>query len=187
MSNKDYNAMYEEKLNKLKQSVLGSSINDQLEMKAISNRKIEKITDAMSKVVGKKVWEDFSFRTGKIFGILRFIAQNPQHRQQLLEATGLTQDYVDIYYKVCGNLPYVNTTDNSINPGRHMDVKATREFIKIVAAQFELLVEDDDLSDITEERWTRIYNSALERATETVSFNEKNNPDMADNPQTYDE
>ena len=44
MSNKDYNAMYEEKLKKLKESVLGSSINDQLEMKAISNRKIEKIT-----------------------------------------------------------------------------------------------------------------------------------------------
>ena len=58
MSNKDYNAMYEEKLNKLKQSVLGSSINDQLEMKAISNRKIEKITAAFKNTSGSGLeWE----------------------------------------------------------------------------------------------------------------------------------
>ena len=184
MSNKDYNTMYEEKLKKLKQSVLGSSINDQLEMKAISNRKIEKITDAMSKVVGKKVWEDFNFRTGKILGILRFIAQNPQHRQQLLEVTGLTQDYVDIYFKVCGNLPYLNTTDNTLNTGRPMDVKATKDFVKIVAAKFDLLVEDDDVSDITEERWQRLYNNTLERITKTIEHNEQHGDSV---PQQYDE
>ena len=184
MSNKDYNAMYEEKLNKLKQSVLGSFINDQLEMRAISNRKIEKITDAMSKVVGKKVWEDFNFRTGKILGILRFIAQNPQHRQQLLEVTGLTQDYVDIYFKVCGNLPYLNTTDNTLNLGRPMDVEATKDFVKIVAAKFDLLIEDDDVSDITEERWQRLYANALERVTKTAEHNEQHGDSV---PQQYDE
>lgn len=184
MSNKDYNAMYQDKLKKLKESVLGSSINDQLELKAISNRKIEQITDAMKEVVGKKVWEDFNFRTGKILGILRFIAQNPIHRQQLLEVTGLTQDYVDIYFKVCGNLPYLNTTDNTLNPGRHMDVEATKEFIKIVAAKFDLLVEDDDVSDITEERWQRLYNNALERITKTIEHNEQHGDSV---PQQYDE
>ena len=181
---KDYNVMYEEKLRKLKESVLGSTINDQLEMKAISNRKIEKITDAMSKVVGKKVWEDFNFRTGKILGILRFIAQNPIHRQELLEVTGLTQDYVDIYFKVCGNLPYLNTTDNTLNPGRPMDVEATKEFIKIVAAKFDLLVEDDDLLDITEERWQRLYANTLERISKTIEHNEQHGASI---PQQYDE
>ena len=181
---KDYNAMYEEKLKALKESVLGSAINDELEMKAISNRKIEKITDAMSKVVGKKVWEDFNFRTGKILGILRFIAQNPTHRQELLEVTGLTQDYVDIYFKVCGNLPYLNTTDNTLNVGRPMDVESTKNFVKIVAAKFDLLIEDDDLFDITEERWQRLYNNALERITKTVEHNEQYGNAI---PQQYDE
>ena len=181
---KDYQKMYEDRLKKQKESVLDSNVNDQLEMKAISNRKIEKITDAMSKVVGKKVWEDFNFRTGKILGILRFIAQNPQHRQQLLEVTGLTQDYVDIYFKVCGNLPYLNTTDNTLNVGRPMDVEATKDFIKIVAAKFDLLVEDDDVSDITEERWQRLYNNALERITKTIEHNEQHGDSV---PQQYDE
>ena len=36
---KDYNAMYKEKLNKLKESVLGSYINDQLEMNETINKR----------------------------------------------------------------------------------------------------------------------------------------------------
>ena len=145
------------------------------------------MTDSMSRITGKKVWEDFSFRTGKIFGILRFIVQNPLHRQDLLAATGLNNDYIDIYMKVCGNAPYVNTTNNTLNPGKHMNVEATKEFIKIVAVELGLVVDDDDLSDITQERWDRIYQSALERAIDTIKFNEQNNPDVQGNPTVYDE
>lgn len=183
---KDYQKMHEDRLNALKESVLGSAIKDQLELKAISNKKLEAITDSMSKITGKRVWEDFSFRTGKIFGILRFIVQNPLHRQDLLAATGLNNDYIDIYMKVCGNAPYVNT-NNTLNPGKPMNVEATKEFIKIVAIELGLVVDDDDLSDITQERWDRIYQSALERAIDTIKFNEQNNPDVQGNPTVYDE
>ena len=183
---KDYQKMHEDRLNALKESVLDSAIKDQLELKAISNKKLEAITDSMSKITGKRVWEDFSFRTGKIFGILRFIVQNPLHRQDLLAATGLNNDYIDIYMKVCGNAPYVNT-NNTLNPGKPMNVEATKEFIKIVAIELGLVVDDDDLSDITQERWDRIYQSALERAIDTIKFNEQNNPDVQGNPTVYDE
>ena len=184
---KDYQKMHEDKLNALKESVLDSAIKDQLELKAISNKKLEAMTDSMSRITGKRVWEDFSFRTGKIFGILRFIVQNPLHRQDLLAATGLNNDYIDIYMKVCGNAPYVNTTNNTLNPGKPMNVEATKEFIKIVAIELGLVVDDDDLSDITQERWDRIYQSALERAIDTIKFNEQNNPDVQGNPTVYDE
>ena len=183
---KDYQKMHEDRLNALKESVLDSAIKDQLELKAISNKKLEAITDSMSKITGKRVWEDFSFRTGKIFGILRFIVQNPLHRQDLLAATGLNNDYIDIYMKVCGNAPYVNT-NNTLNTGKPMNVEATKEFIKIVAIELGLVVDDDDLSDITQERWDRIYQSALERAIDTIKFNEQNNPDVQGNPTVYDE
>ena len=96
-------------------------------------------------------------------------------------------DYIDIYMKVCGNAPYVNTTNNTLNPGKPMNVEATKEFIKIVAIELGLVVDDDDLSDITQERWDRIYQSALERAIDTIKFNEQNNPDVQGNPTVYDE
>ena len=164
---KDYAAMHKEKLEALKAKVIGSNINTALELKAIDNRKLDQICEAMTKITGVPVWKDFNFRTGKIFGILRSIFQNPKQRQQLLEATGLTDDYIDIYYNITGNLPYV-TKDGILNEGRPMDVEATKEFITIVAAQFGVVVEEADLADITQERWDRLYNTAMEKAIETV-------------------
>ena len=40
---KDYQKMHEDRLNALKESVLDSAIKDQLELKAISNKKLEAI------------------------------------------------------------------------------------------------------------------------------------------------
>lgn len=170
---KDYQKMYEEKLNKQKEKVLGSSINDTLELKNIGNRKLDEIRAIMATIVPGKtqVWDDFNFRTGRILGILRFIAQNAKYRQQLLEVTGLTNDHIDVYFNVCGNLPYLNTQNNTVNAGRPMDVEATKEFVAAVAMKFGVVVEEADLSDITQERWDRLYNAALEKITTTAQHN----------------
>ena len=92
-----------------------------------------------------------------------------------MEATGLTQDFIDVYFDVCGYLPYVNTTNNTVNVGKPMNVEATKEFIQVVASKWGLVVKDDDLSDITEERWDRLYNAALEKCNTTVEFNNTSN------------
>lgn len=180
---KNYKQMYEEKMEALKLSILGSEINDELEMKSIANSNIEEITTAMTKIVGKPVWVDFNFRCGKILGILRFIAQNPQYRQELLEVTGLTQDYIDIYFKVCGNLPYL-TNDNVLNPGRPMDVEKTKEFMKIVGAKLNFIIEDSDVSDITQERWDTMYQNAIAKLSKTINHNETYGETV---PDTFDE
>lgn len=183
---KDYHKMYEERLANMKKKVMGSKIADILELKDIGNKKLDEIRSKMSVIVPGKnqVWDDFNFRTGKIFGILRFIGQNPQYRQQLLEVTGLNQNHVDIYFNVCGNLPYLNRTDNSINEGRPMDVEATKEFITVVAAEFGVVVEDSDLVDITQERWDRLYMSALEKIQETAKHNAEYGESV---PEQFDE
>lgn len=169
---KDYNQMYADKLAALKESVVGSKIMDALEIKKIGNSKIDQICEAMTKITGKPVYEDFNFRTGKIFGILRSIVQNPKQRKELLEVTGLTKDIIDIYFEVSGNLPYA-TKDNQMNVGRPMDIAATKELIAIVASKFDVLVEEADLADITQERWDRLYATALEKTAETVKHNKE--------------
>lgn len=181
---KNYNQMYEEKVKKLKESILGTTINDQLEMKAISDKKLEAITEKMSKIVGKPVWEDFNFRTGKIFGIMRFILQNRQHTQELLKVTNLTKDYVDLWWDISGNLPYLNTTDNTLNVGRPMDVESTKEFIKLIAVKLDVLVEDSDLLDINQERWDRLYQNTLAKIAKTVEHNQLHGDSV---PTQYDE
>ena len=45
-----------------------------------------------------------------------------------------------------------------------------------------ILIEDDDLSDITQERWDYLYNAALERIEKSSNFNKE-----VENEVKYDE
>lgn len=171
---KDYNAIYNEKMQKLLQSTVGSEIADQLALKQITNSKLKEITDKISAITERPVWEDFSWKSGKILGILRSIAQNPLKRQELLAATGLDETIVEMYTKYCGNLPYLNSKDNTINIGRPMNIQMTKELLPIVALRLGVILDESDLDDITEERWNYLYENALKRAMETSEFNELN-------------
>ena len=170
---KDYNAIFAERMNKRKEAVLGSSIMEELEIKNINNNRIDEIRNRMKEVIGKEVWNDFLWKTGKIFGILRCIAQNPEYREELFRITNLNSTYIDMYVEVCGNLPFISTRDGSVNMGRPMNVEKTREFISLVAMKMGILIEDEDLSDITQERWNYLYNAALERIEKSSSFNKE--------------
>lgn len=165
---------YAKRLEEQKKSILGSKIAEQLEIKMFSNDKLDSLYKEMSSVTGKPVYEDFNFRSGKILGVLRHIFQNPKQRKELCEVTGLNTAVIDMYYQVCGNLPYLNTKTNTINAGRPMDCEATRDLIKYVASELNILIDDNDLLDINEERWERLSKNALEDAKATMEFNEKN-------------
>ena len=173
INNQNINETYNEKLAEARKKVYGSSIAKELELAAIADSRYKQICDKMTDITGKPVWEDFNFHTGKIFGILRSIIQNPKQRKQLLEAIGLNDAIVDMYFKYCGNLPYVDN-QNIINYGRPMNIEKTKEFIPIVGAMLGILVEDNDLDDITQERWDKLYSNALKRAEETAEFNLNN-------------
>lgn len=161
---------YEIKIAEMKKSLEHSSLNEELELKKIANKKLDEIYEDLQAIVGKPVWEDFNFRTGRILGILRFIAQNPKQRKDLLKATNLRQEYVDMYYRVAGNLPFVDTR-NQLSLGRPMHVQQTRDLVKLVGIQLGVYIDENDLFDITEERWKKLYDNALERALETQEHN----------------
>lgn len=179
---KNYEAIFAERMNKKKEMVLGSSIMEELEIKNINNKRIDEIREQMKAVIGKEVWNDFLWKTGKILGILRCITQNPEYKEELCKICNLNSTYIDMYVEVCGNLPFISTRDNSINMGRPMNVKKTREFIPLVAMKMGVLIEDEDLSDITEERWNHLYNTTLERIEKSSNFNKE-----IENEVKYDE
>lgn len=164
---------YTQKMAEMQASVKDSALNEELELKNMANQRLTEIFSACEEIVKKPVWEDFNFRTGRILGLLRFIAQNPKQRDQLLMTTGLRQEHVDIYYRVAGNLPFCDNS-NLIYHGRPMNVQGTKDLVKIVAIQLGVYIDDQDLFDITEERWEKLHKNALERAIETQQDNERN-------------
>ena len=170
----NYNETFAQRLEAQKKSILSSPIMESLELSKINDKRIEELYAKMSEVTGKPVYSDFSWRSGKVMGVLRHLQQNPKKRRELLEVTGLTNAHVDLWWQVGGNLPYVNTNSNTVNLGRPMDCNICKELLKVVAAELGILLEDADLVDINEANWTRLYNKALEDATKTVEFNTEN-------------
>lgn len=181
----DYNKLHEDKLEELKKKVLGSAINDKLNLKVISNNKLEEVIQKMNIILAPRTtWNNTYFRTGRIIGILKSLADNSKVRDELLKITGLTQTHIDLYFEVCGNTPYVKEGSTVVELGRPMKVNECKELITLVGAHFGYIVEESDLYDITQERWDSIYNSELERAKETAESNKKNKGKI---PQEYEE
>ena len=170
----NYNETFQSRLAAQKKSILSSPITEQLEISKINDQRIQEIYDAMTQITGKPVYADFSWRSGKVMGVLRHIQQNPKKRRELLETTNLTNAHIDMGWQVGGNLPYVNTSNNTLNEGRPMDCNLCKELLKVVAAELGVLLEDNDLIDINEANWNRLYKKAMEDAQQTIAFNNEN-------------
>lgn len=184
-------AIYNEKIAKMKEKIYTSKVAELLDVKQISNEKLDKIIQEVNAKLpdgkqGKtnRVWDDFNFRCGKILGLLRTIFNHPKIRTELLEITGLTSEIIDLYYMVCGNLPYHEATTNTINPGRPMDVEATKELMIICGDILGFAIDDSDLADITQERWDRLTQLYRERAEDTMRLNAAHAQEV---PAEYDE
>lgn len=158
--------IYNESLNALKEQVKYLSLFEDLEIKKISDEKLNNVITKIENIIGKPVFIESKFFMGKILGILRTIMINFKQRKELLEVTGLSQNHIDYYAIKCGNLPY--PSNGVIVPERPMDVEATRQLIRIVGAHFDVLVKEEDLFDITQERWNNLVAVAYKSAEKTI-------------------
>ena len=175
MEHKDVRSIHTAKLAAMKEKMVGSIITEKLELKAISNERINEVIARMERVVPTgKVWHDFSFRTGKLMGILRTIIIYGKQRKELLEITGLPEEYLDLYTECVGNVPWLNTKYNTIDPGRPMKFEEAKELMVLVGLHFDYVVEEADVADINPERWANLCRDALEKANQTLIDNEKN-------------
>lgn len=162
------NKIYEKRLEEMNTKVKKSSIMEELEIKEITNEKLDKLLESMSENTQREVYNDFNFKTGKIFGILRFIMQNPLSAKELYEITGLNPAYIELFRQVGGNSPY--TKDGVYYPSIPMDIEKCKQLIQATAVALGVYVSEEDLDDITQDRWDKIVQYAEERAKKTVQF-----------------
>lgn len=170
----DYQKLYQEKMKKMSKTNLSKEIIEELEMSNISSKKSDLIMAEMSKITGRQVFSDYNFRTGNVIGILRHIMQNRKYQNELLAVTGLSPAHIDFYFKHGGNLPYCDTKSNEVVMGRPMNCDKMRQFIPVVASILGILVNDEDLEDINQERWDALTRRAMENAVATSELNLQN-------------
>ena len=165
--------VYEQMLNAQKSKAEQTNIREILDVTEITNRKLDQLYSEMSQLTKKPVYEDFSYKAGKLIGVLRHIQQNPKQRKELLKLTNLTGGILDLYNQSCGQLPYCSKDSNTIVTGRAQDCSTLREVLLVAATRMRVLLADYQLEDITEEHWDNLYKKAQETAEANADLNQK--------------
>ena len=159
------NAEYQKLLKEQHEKVQNSVILDQLSLNEMTNSILENLYKEMNQITKKPVYEDYSYKSGKVLGLLRHIQQNPKHRVTLLQKTNLNVSILDLYSRSFGQLPYVK--NGKVTKARQQDCKTLKELLFIVADKLQIVLTEYDVDDITEEH----FNKLLEKAEAEMQAN----------------
>lgn len=152
-----------------KSSLSSSPLFKILEIKKNNAIILNKITEDMKVILGREVWNDFNFKSGKVMGLLRTIGMNRNIDFSYIIPT----EYVDLFFEYGGNLPYIDKTTGQLNEGRPMNPEMLVELLKFVYTHLNMEYMDSEFDDITQERWDKLYQAAMERAEKNMNFNKE--------------
>ena len=152
-----------------KSSLSSSPLFKILEIKKNNAIILNKITEDMKVILGREVWNDFNFKSGKVMGLMRTIGMNRNIDFSYIIPT----EYVDLFFEYGGNLPYIDKTTGQLNEGRPMNPEMLVELLKFVYTHLNMEYMDSEFDDITQERWDKLYQAAMERAEKNMNFNKE--------------
>lgn len=147
---------------------MAMSFIEKLQIKKANNIIINNISSNLQAVVGKPTWVEYNWKSGKVMGILRTMALN-RNNSNVFVACNLEPEIVDMYYELGGNLPYIDK-NGMLNLGRPQMCEEYIELLKYVYDKLNLVYDDDEFNDITEERWNTLYASNMERIKKTLEI-----------------
>ena len=150
-----------------KSSLSSSPLFKILEVKKNNAIILNKINENMRVILGREVWNDFNFKSGKVMGLLRTIGMNRNVDFSYIIPT----EYIDLFFEYGGNLPYIDKTTGQLNEGRPMNPEMLIELMKFVYTHLGMEYLDSEFDDITQERWDKLYQAAMERAEKNMNFN----------------
>lgn len=152
-----------------KSSLSSSPLFCILKMKKNNAIILNKITEDMKVILGREVWNDFNFKAGRVMGLMRTIGMNRNIDFSYIVPT----EYVDLFFEYGGNLPYIDKTTGQLNEGRPMNPEMLVELLKFVYTHLNMEYMDSEFDDITQERWNKLYQAAMERAEKNMNFNKE--------------
>lgn len=141
---------------------------EKLQAKKQNNVIINSISSNLQGVVGKPTWVEFNWKSGKVMGILRTMALN-RNNTSVFVASGIEPEIIDMYFDVAGNLPYIDK-NGLLNLGRPQTCSEYVELLKYVYDKLNLVYDDTEFDDITEERWNALYAGNMERIRKTLEI-----------------
>lgn len=141
---------------------------EKLQIKKQNNNIINNISANLQAVIGKPTWVEFNWKSGKVMGILRTMALN-RNNVSVFTTCDIEPEVIDMYYELAGNLPFIDK-NGMLNLGRPQMCSEYVELLKYVYDKLNLVYDDTEFDDITEERWAALYNANMERIKKTLEI-----------------
>ena len=139
---------------------------EKLQIKKQNNNIINSISSNLQAVIGKSCWVEYNWKSGRVMGILRTMALN-RNNSNVFMVCDIEPEVIDMYFEVAGNLPYIDK-NGLLNLGRPQMCGELIELLQYVYDKLGLVHDNDEFSDITEERWNALFNSNMERIRKTL-------------------
>lgn len=127
---------------------------EQAEIMAYNKSQISKITndliDFKTKLgkSSKNIWQElaFGYTVGSILGFIREAFINREHRKEICEIIGITEEIVDFYYNYAGHAPYVK--NDTMVQAKPADIPNLKRLVYEAAIQMKIILQDSDLDII---------------------------------------
>lgn len=147
---------------------MAMSFIEKLQIKKANNVIINTVSSVLQNVIGKPVWVEFNWKSGRVMGILRTMALN-RNNASMFQVCDIEPEVIDMYYETAGNLPYIDK-NGLLNLGRPQMCSEYVELLQYVYDKLGLTYDDSEFDDITEERWRTLYDSNMERIRKTLEI-----------------
>ena len=147
---------------------MAMSFIEKLQVKKNNNVIINNISSNLQAVSGKPTWVEYNWKSGKVMGILRTMALN-RTNSNVFVAAPIEPEIIDMYFELAGNLPYIDK-NGMLNLGRPQMCGEYVELLKYVYDKLNLIYDDTEFDDVTEERWNVLYSSNMERIKKTLEI-----------------
>ena len=141
----------------------------------INNAKLDEAIAYIEEKLGRPMMSDFTFKAGKLIGIIRTTAYANKYQKDILNHLGLPMSIVEDFFAYYGNPAY--TKNGKFIEEVPMDIEKTKESLLVAASCLGVLV---DTSDITPERVSKHFEYRRATALKTL----EDTPEM---PAKFDE
>ena len=160
--------LIKELLEKQQETVKNDIFSEMVEISKYNEKRFNEVTEVIKSVISKEPWYEYSFGnvSGKILGILRTLNFEYKHRENLCKELNISPLLIDMYYQYAGNAPFINKIGEVV-PARPMDIPVTKELVKRVGTELNIIVSESDLNLINSDNEAIRNASALQRAEDT--------------------
>jgi len=152
----------------MKRLKTNNSVAQRVKESLKNESRLDAVRDQVEEVTNRPVWNELSYKDGKLIGLLRTLGYEFSNRSKLLEITGIPEPLLEIFLEAYGHPTFPDKETGELIPEKPMQIQEVKEALEVAG---EILGYQPYLKDITPEKVEKVYAYFRQRAEDTAILN----------------